>query len=260
MPSATAVLRLADLAVAPAELLPGQAAGAATSRCALLHDLNITVEPGERVAIVGPSGTGKTTLLRTISGQIPPVRGQVIVSGQNLATTTGRERRSLRRHIGYVAQKHDLVEPLRVHQNVMAGALGRWSTPRSLRYLCRPLATELQEAKQALEAVGLAHKLRDLTSALSGGEQQRVAIARSLVQAPRLLLADEPVASLDPSAANAVLQLLTELAAARGMALICSLHQPELARRYFNRTLAVVNGTLASQADMPAQGVARRSA
>ncbi len=146
-----------------------------------------------------------------------------------------------------MTQKHDLVDPLRVDKNVMAGALGRWSTARALRFLFWSRPDELKEAEAALASVGLAHKLREPTSALSGGEQQRVAIARALVQAPRLLLADEPVASLDPRTAVEVLELLTGLTKARGMALICSLHQPELAARFFDRIVEVRDGVLVEQ-------------
>jgi phosphonate transport system ATP-binding protein len=254
-------LQLVNVTIAP----PGSgdrtaAARVPSSAAPLLREVQLRVAPGERIALVGPSGTGKTTLLRTLNGQIVPVAGQVIVGGTDLTVLTGHARRELRRHIGYVAQKHDLVEPLRVHQNVMAGALGRWSTLRSLRYLWRPTSAELEEAGQALSAVGLAHKLTERTDALSGGEQQRVAIARALVQGPKLLLADEPVASLDPSAAQAVLELLTRLAAERGMALICSLHQPELARRYFDRTLAITNGSLVCEPELRAREASRRSA
>jgi phosphonate transport system ATP-binding protein len=147
--------------------------------------------------------------------------------------------RHLRRRIGVIAQKHDLVEPLRVHQNVTAGALGVWSAGRAIRYLLWPAKAELAAAEAALSAVGLAHKLHARTRTLSGGEQQRVAIARALVQAPALIIADEPVASLDPSTAEEVLALLCGLAERRGVALLCSLHQPELAVRFFNRVVEV---------------------
>ncbi len=125
-----------------------------------------------------------------------------------------------------------------------------------MRYLFWPRHDELAECEAALASVGLAHKLHEPTTALSGGEQQRVAIARTLVQAPQLLLADEPVASLDPRTANDILELLTSLARARGMALICSLHQPELATRYFDRIVEVRQGTLFEwAANGPGSGV-----
>jgi phosphonate transport system ATP-binding protein len=229
----TPLLSLKSVAIAP----PGVDA-------AIMTQIDLQVARGERVALVGPSGTGKTTLLRTVNGQIRAHTGQIVFDGVSMASLSATALRQLRSKIGFVAQKHDLVEPLRVHQNVMAGALGRWSNRRALRYLVWPRQEELDECQAALASVGLAHKLHEPTTALSGGEQQRVAIARALVQAPQLLLADEPVASLDPSTANDILGLLTSLAHSRGMALICSLHQPDLAARYFDRIIEVRQGTL----------------
>jgi phosphonate transport system ATP-binding protein len=228
------LLRLTDLAVAPP-----------AARDPVVRGIDLAVEPGECVALVGASGAGKTTLLKTIGRQIEPRGGTIMLAGSDITTLKGRSLRVMRYQIGYIAQKLDLVEPLRVHQNVTAGALGRWSTARALRYLVLPMAAELTEARGALAAVGLEQKLMKPTAALSGGEQQRVAIARALIQSPRLLLADEPVASLDPWNARQILELLTRLAVERGMALLCSLHQPELAQRYFDRVVEVSGGAIA---------------
>jgi phosphonate transport system ATP-binding protein len=213
----------------------------------VLSKVTLAVAPGECVALVGSSGAGKTTLLRTIAGLIPPLGGIVRLRGEDLSQLRGRELRRARSRIGMIAQKHDLVEPLRVDKNVMAGALGRWSTARALRFLVRPTREELAEAEAALAAVGLRDKLRQRTAKLSGGEQQRVAIARALIQAPALLLADEPVASLDPQAAEGVLSLLTGLARERGMALIAALHQPELAERFCDRVVELRDGEVVEQ-------------
>jgi phosphonate transport system ATP-binding protein len=144
-----------------------------------------------------------------------------------------------------ITQKHDLVEALRVDKNVLAGALGRLSSWSALRLLFWTRVDELAEAEAALSAVGLAGMARRRTAELSGGEQQRVAIARALIQAPALLLADEPVASLDPTTAHDVLGLLTRLARETGTALLCSLHQPELAERFCDRVVELRDGTLA---------------
>jgi phosphonate transport system ATP-binding protein len=235
-PASGVLLRLEGLAVAPPE-----------RKTPVISGAMLQVAPGERIALVGPSGAGKTTLLRTLNGQIRPHAGRLIFDGEELSALRGARLRRARAHIGLVTQKHDLVDPLRVDKNVMAGALGRWSTARALRFLFWSRPDELKEAEAALASVGLAHKLREPTAALSGGEQQRVAIARALVQAPRLLLADEPVASLDPRTAIEVLELLTGLTQARGMALICSLHQPELAARFFDRIVEVRDGALVEQ-------------
>ena len=227
------LLKLVDLSVA-----------AAPTGAVSIKGVRLEVAAGERIALVGPSGAGKTTLLRTINGRLKPRAGAVWFDGLSLATLRGRNLRTVRANIGLITQKHDLVDTLRVDKNVMAGALGRWSTAQALRFLLWSRPGELAEAQAALSSVGLAHKLKSPTATLSGGEQQRVAIARALVQAPRLLLADEPVASLDPRTAVEVLDLLTGLTKARGMALICSLHQPELAERFFDRIVEVREGLL----------------
>jgi phosphonate transport system ATP-binding protein len=145
-----------------------------------------------------------------------------------------------------ISQGHDLVDRLAVYQNVMAGALGRWSWPRALRFLAKPTQDELDQAAAALRRVGLEHKLRQPTAALSGGEHQRVAIARALVQQPILLLADEPVAWLDPRLAAQILELLCGLARETHVALLCSLHQPQLAETYFERIVEMSGGRVAN--------------
>jgi phosphonate transport system ATP-binding protein len=219
----------------------------------VLEGVEFTVRAGECVALVGPSGAGKTTLLRALCGQVRPRAGRIIFDGLELSAFGGAALRGVRSQIALIAQKHDLVEPLKVHRNVMAGALGRWSELRALRYLFWTRPDELAEAEHALQAVGLAAKLKSATSALSGGEQQRVAIARALIQAPRMLLADEPVASLDPGVAVDVLELLTRLCRERGMAVVCSLHQPDLATRFFGRVLEVRDGCVGETPREPSE-------
>lgn len=208
----------------------------------VLNGVSCAVRRGERVAILGPSGAGKTSLLRAINGFVPAVSGSVLVDGIEVSKTRGRALRELRSRIGVISQRHDLVDNLRVHQNVMAGALGRWSSWHALRFLIWPLPNELDVARAALHRVGLEHKLRARTSSLSGGEHQRVAIARALVQDPILLLADEPVASLDPSLSQQTLQLLCRLAEESQVTLLCTLHQPHLAEHYFERIIEMRAG------------------
>lgn len=210
----------------------------------VLEGVSLEVAAGERVAILGPSGAGKTTLFRSINGFVPYPSGSVQVDGTEVGLTRGRERRALRSRIGVVSQRHDLIDNLSVFQNVMAGALGRWSSWQALRFLIWPLDEEIAEAQAALRRVGLEPKLRSRTSTLSGGEHQRVAIARALVQLPVLLLADEPVASLDPAMSRQTLALLCGVAQESGVALVCSLHQPHLAERFFDRIVEMRNGTI----------------
>lgn len=244
----SALLEMRDVAVAP----PG-------AIDPVLTQVSLDVFPGECVALVGPSGSGKTSLLRTIAAMIPPRGGRILIEGQDLSQLSGDRLRHARARIGMITQKHDLVETLRVDKNVMAGALGRWSILRALRFLLWAKSEELAEAEAALALVGLAGKSLRPTVALSGGEQQRVAIARTLIQAPALLLADEPVASLDPVTAQEVLGLLTRLARSTGMALICSLHQPGLATRFCDRVIEARDGRIVPQlaraaASPPAHG------
>lgn len=215
--------------------------GVKTPICA---DVSFVLRPGERVALVGASGAGKTTLLRAINGSMPAHSGTVLLNGMRVDTSHPRSLRRLRRTVAMIPQKHDLVPRLHVYQNVMAGALGRWSAARALRFLLWPLAAELAEAQRALEQVALGEKLRARTATLSGGQQQRVAIARALVQQPSLILADEPIASLDPGMARQVLDLLCTFARDSGVALVCTLHQPDLAEQYFPRILTMESGRL----------------
>jgi phosphonate transport system ATP-binding protein len=208
-----------------------------------LRAFSLSVAAGERVALVGPSGSGKTTLFRAICGFVPAEAGRIVIDGADIARARGQPLRVMRRSVGVIAQQHDLVDRMRVYQNVMAGALGRWSTPHALRFLLWPRHAELEEARSALERVGLAEKLRSRTGELSGGQQQRVAIARALVQQPVVMLADEPIASLDPDLSHHILSLLCRLAGEARVALLCSLHQHDLAERYFDRIVRLQDET-----------------
>lgn len=210
----------------------------------ILKGVSLSAVRGERIAILGPSGAGKTTLFRAINCFALVASGYVTLEGVQVTAAHGAQLRRLRSRIAVVSQRHDLVDRLAVYQNVMAGALGRWSWPRALRFLVKPTSDELEQAAAALRRVGLEHKLRQSTASLSGGEHQRVAIARTLVQQPALLLADEPVASLDPRLAEQILELLCELARETRVTLLCSLHQPQLAESYFERIVEMQDGTI----------------
>ena len=210
----------------------------------VLNGVSCAVRRGERVAILGASGAGKTSLLRAINGFVPVASGSILVDDTEVTETRGRALRELRSRIGVISQRHDLVDNLAVHQNVMAGALGQWSSWRALRFLIWPFEAELDMAREALRRVGLEQKLRARTSTLSGGEHQRVAIARALVQDPILMLADEPVASLDPMLSQQILELLCRLAEESHLTLLCSLHQPHLAEHYFERIIEMRAGEI----------------
>jgi phosphonate transport system ATP-binding protein len=211
----------------------------------VLNEISLSIRRGEKIAVLGPSGAGKTTLFRTISGFLPILSGSIIVDGVEVNGLRGRRLRNLRSRVGVISQRHDLVDRLSVHQNVMAGALGRWTTVRALRFLLWPKPAELEEARCALSRVALERKLRSRTSDLSGGEHQRVAIARALIQQPLVLLADEPVASLDPILSGQILSLLCSLANENGFTFLCSLHQTDLAYEYFDRVIRIEAGKIA---------------
>jgi phosphonate transport system ATP-binding protein len=213
----------------------------------VLNGVSCAVRRGERVAVLGASGAGKTTLFRAINGFAAAAEGSIAVDGVGVTKLRGRALRELRSRIAVISQRHDLVDNLSVHQNVMAGALGRWSSWHALRFLIWPLREELETAREALGRVGLEHKLRSRTSELSGGEHQRVAIARALVQQPILLLADEPVASLDPALSHQILELLCRLAEENHVTLLCSLHQPHLAEHFFERIIELRKGEMVGE-------------
>jgi phosphonate transport system ATP-binding protein len=210
----------------------------------VLKGVSLSIGQSERVAILGSSGAGKTTLFHAINGFAKADSGSIQLNGVEVTGLSGRALRRMRSQIGVVSQRHDLIDGLAVYQNVMAGALGRWSAWHALRFLLWPKKEEIDQAAAALRRVGLEHKLRARTSGISGGEHQRVAIARALVQQPVLLLADEPVASLDPKLSEQILALLCGLAEESRVTLLCSLHQPHLAERYFDRIIELKDGQI----------------
>jgi len=207
-------------------------------RVVAVGPLSLTVPVGQSVALVGPSGAGKTTLLRLLAGQLRPTRGQVVVGGRDLHRPLGR--RELPRLVGLLPQRLDLVPQLSVKHNVQAGALGRWGLLRALAALLLPV--EHPPARTAVERMGLADRFLDRVADLSGGEQQRVALARLLVQDPSLVLADEPVAALDPARAEQLLDLLRATAREGDRTLVASLHDPDLARRHVDRVIGLRAG------------------
>jgi len=190
-----------------------------------LEGLNLMVEPGERVALIGPSGAGKSTLLSVANGLLAPSSGQVFWQGEAPARSH-RARRRQQARIGTLWQDLRLIEELSVQQNLNAGRLAAWGWPRALLNLLLPLDTPANAA--VLARVDLAPELLgQAVAALSGGQRQRVAIARLLRQDPTLLLADEPLASLDPRLAASLLNLLLA-EATPPRALLLSLHRPDL--------------------------------
>jgi len=220
----------------------------------VLTSVSFVLERGERVALVGPSGAGKSTIFRMCYGAFAPTSGRVLVDGNDLATLHGARLRAMRARIAVVFQAHGLVDQLSVMQNVIAGTFGRRSTAGALRAVLAPRAAEREMALSALERVGLADRIASPAFELSGGQRQRVAIARAIAQRAELVLADEPAASLDPELGSEIVNMLLADAKSRGATLLCSLHQPELARR-FDRTIRVGGGVVVPEEPLASSGL-----
>jgi phosphonate transport system ATP-binding protein len=208
----------------------------------VLAGLDLEIHPGERVAVIGPSGAGKTTLFRLLCAVLRPATGRVLALGRDTARLRGRDLRKLRREIGVLYQNDNLVPHLRVVHNVLMGRLGRWSLPRALWSLLWP--QELPLARGALARVELPDKLWAMPGELSGGQQQRVAIARLIVQAPQVMLADEPVSQLDIRLGRELITLLAGLATAGRRTLVVNLHTLELLHGHFDRVVALQQGRI----------------
>jgi len=202
--------------------------------------VDLEVERGERVALIGPSGAGKTTLFRMLNCTLRPTAGKLWINGDAVSDLHGKRLRSVRRKIGTIYQQHNLVPRLRVVHNVLSGNLGSWSTLRSLASLLRPQGLEM--AYRALRQGGIEEKIFHRTDELSGGQQQRVAIARVLIQDPEVILADEPVSSVDPSLAAVIVKLLLDISQDTHKTLLMNLHSVDLALAYFPRVIGIKKG------------------
>jgi phosphonate transport system ATP-binding protein len=212
-----------------------------------LDEVSLTIPKGQLLSLIGLSGSGKSTLMRHLNGLHKPTGGTVRVMGVEVSSASGKSLREVRRNVGFVFQQFGLVGRATCLENVLSGALGRlrgprygvWSYPRSLR----------REAFEHLERVGLAPQAYQRADTLSGGQMQRVAIARTLMQQPQLLLADEPVASLDPESSAQVLELLLRVAMEEKMTVIVTLHQVELALGWAHRIVGLRDGRVVLDRD-----------
>jgi phosphonate transport system ATP-binding protein len=212
-----------------------------TGRMALT-DTSLSLAAGELVVILGANGCGKSTMLRCIAGMLTPTAGTVQVAGRRISGLAGRELADARMALGMVFQNAHLVRRRSVIANVITGTLGRH---RGLAVtLGRLPESERPFAMTCLNQVGLGDFAEQGAGTLSGGQAQRVSVARALAQRPLALLADEPVASLDPDAAEELMGLLRRLAHEDGLGVLCVLHQPELARRFADRILGMKDGRI----------------
>jgi phosphonate transport system ATP-binding protein len=212
-----------------------------------LKNVDLTIEQGELVVIVGLSGAGKSTLLRSINGLVP-VSGSVTVGDREVVGASQREIREIRSDVGMIFQTFNLVNRARVINNVLMGRLSMVPRWRSMMGIWP--AADREIAMQSLERVGIVEKAYVRASALSGGQQQRVGIARALAQDPKVLLADEPVASLDPVTSHVVMRDLQRINRDLGITTIINLHFLDLARQYGQRLIGLRDGELVFDGDI----------
>jgi phosphonate transport system ATP-binding protein len=215
--------------------------------------VDFTVERGDQLALIGANGAGKSTLLKCCLGFVKPADGEVRLFGRRIDSAGARIQRGLRGGIGFVAQKHNLVQRASVLSNVVHGMLAARPGPR---HWLQALAAKgvRQRAIEALDMVGLADLVLRRADSLSGGQSQRVAIALALVAAPRLILADEPAASLDPAAGDEVMQTFARVSRETGTTLVFTTHNLDHAMRHATRVIGLRNGGV--ELDAPAKGLA----
>ena len=207
-----------------------------------LRGLSLRIPAGECVAVVGPSGSGKTTLLRLLAGALAASEGEVLVGERDLCSLGHRDLQRYRARCGIVPQSQALVRPLSVHRNVLAGLLPEWPWYRVVASLL--VRSEVERVRAVLDGVGIGDRQWDPVSILSGGQQQRVAVARALMREPLLLLADEPTASLDPTTAVEIMELLVGLARERGATLVISTHHLSQVVDHVDRVIGLRRGRI----------------
>ena len=203
----------------------------------VLHGINLSVSAGEFVVIIGPSGSGKTTLIRCINRLITATEGEIFFEGKPINGLKGAKLRKLRSQIGMIFQDYNLINRSNVMQNVLHGRLGQMGIIKSSLGLYSE--KDLKAAYDLLLAVDLEEFMHKKAQALSGGQMQRVGICRAMMQNPKLLLADEPISSLDPASARTVLDHIKKLTQARGLTSIINLHQVDFAKAYASRIIGL---------------------
>jgi len=218
-----------------------------------LQTISLQVGVGEQVAIIGPSGAGKTTLLQILACAQRPTRGTMRLGGQDPWCLSSHELRRLRGQLFLAPQTPPLPPRQRVVTSVLAGRLPAMSLAASLRSLLYP--TDIPAAYEALYHFDLSDKLFDRVDRLSGGERQRVGLARALLSPATLWLIDEPLSALDPMRAQMAMTALVELARERGITLVASLHQVDMALGHFDRIIGLLNGQIVF--DLPSSQVTR---
>ncbi|WP_268807883.1 MULTISPECIES: phosphonate ABC transporter ATP-binding protein [Metasolibacillus] len=207
----------------------------------IIKDIDLQLKQGEFVSIIGPSGAGKSTLLRCINRMIEPTDGDIIFDGTNITQLNKAALRKQRTKIGMVFQHYNLVSRLTVFENVLHGRFGYKSTLQGIL----GLYTEEEKilALSILEKLGMKDHVYKRCDQLSGGQKQRVGIARALVQQPKLLLCDEPIASLDPNSSKVIMDHLKEISQSMGITVLVNLHQVDVALKYSDRIIGLNRGS-----------------
>lgn len=217
----------------------------------ILDGVGVTIARGQAVAVIGANGAGKSTFLRCCMRLIEPDAGRLRLLGEDVTDLPRRRLRRVRSQVGFVFQRHNLVSRLSALSNVIHGAQARSGGPRVWHQALATRAVR-EEAMHCLERVGLAHLARQRVDSLSGGQSQRVAIARALMQRPRFVMADEPVASLDPAAGEEVMELFTDLMRRDGITFLFTSHHLDHAVTYADRLIGLRGGRV--ELDGPARG------
>lgn len=207
-----------------------------------IDNVSFTVKDGEFVAVIGSSGGGKSSLMKAINLLVKPKSGSIKIDDEEMTALSSRKLRMKRRKIGFVFQDYNLIDRLSVIENVLTGRLGYKSSLKSLLGIFSK--EEYENAEKALEKVGLSEKLFVRGDELSGGQKQRVAIAKALVQEPKIILADEPVASLDVNSSKIIMEYFKEINRVQGITVIINIHDVNIALKYADRVIALKKGKI----------------
>ena len=210
------------------------------NRVQALNDVSFDVHQGELISIIGPSGAGKSTLLRCINRMIEASEGQNLFLGQDVTAADKKQLKEVRKNIGMIFQNYNLVYRLSVIENVMHGRLGNYSAFQSTLGLYRK--EDVEEAQRLLQMLGLQDRLYEKCSKLSGGQKQCVGIARALLQHPKMILCDEPIASLDPQSSKVIMEYLRDIATSMNIPCLVNLHQVDVALHYSDRIIGMHQG------------------